>query len=61
MLGCLASSPLSEHIGRRDSLIVGCVIFVIGSSIMAAVQNVPMLIAARIINGFGVGFMTTQA
>lgn len=37
-----------------------CLVWLVGSSVMAAVQNVAMLIVARIINGFAVGMLTSQ-
>lgn len=61
LLGCLFASWTGDRIGRRDSMAVACVIFIVGSAIMAAVQSVAMLIVARIINGFAVGIMTSQA
>lgn len=60
LLGSLLSSCTGDRLGRRDSLALGCVIFIIGSCIMAAAQNREMLIAARVINGIGVGVMTGQ-
>lgn len=60
LLGALFSTVLSDKYGRRDSMSVGCVIFVVGSILMAAVQNLAMLIIARIVNGFAVGILTSQ-
>ena len=60
LLGALFSSWTGDRIGRRDSLVVACVIWVVGSSVMAAVQGVGMLVAARVINGFAVGMLTSQ-
>lgn len=61
LLGSLISSWTSDHFGRRDSLFIACVIWLIGSILMCAVQNVPMLIVSRVINGFSVGILTSQA
>lgn len=60
LLGSLLSSCTGDYFGRRDSLALGCIIFIAGSCIMAAAQNREMLIAARVVNGIGVGMMTGQ-
>jgi predicted MFS family arabinose efflux permease len=60
MLGSMFSSITSDRIGRRDTLSIACLIFIAGSIIMCAVQNVAMLIVARVINGFAVGMLTSQ-
>ncbi|CAI7664464.1 unnamed protein product [Penicillium manginii] len=60
LLGSLFSSWTSDRFGRRDSLFIACIVWLIGSTLMCAVQNVPMLIVARIINGFSVGMLTSQ-
>lgn len=51
LLGALFSDIPSGTVGRRDTLFFACIIFIIGSILMCAVQNLAMLIVARIING----------
>lgn len=60
LVGALFSSYIGDHLGRRDSMMVACVIFIAGSIVMCAVQDRSMLIVARIINGSGVGLLTSQ-
>ncbi|KAL1989240.1 hypothetical protein VTN96DRAFT_2 [Rasamsonia emersonii] len=60
LLGSIFSTFISDRFGRRDSLFVACVIWIIGSTLMCAVQNVAMLIVSRMINGFAVGIFTSQ-
>ena len=60
LLGALFSSWTGDRIGRRDSMFVACLIWLVGSTLMAAVQNIAMLIVSRIINGFAVGMLTSQ-
>jgi MFS family permease len=58
--GALVSGYLSDILGRRKAIMIGCVIWVIGSSIICAAQNIPMLVVGRIINGFCVGIQSAQ-
>jgi predicted MFS family arabinose efflux permease len=60
MMGSIFSSYTSDRIGRRDTLKIACVVFVVGSTLMCAVQNVAMLIVSRVINGYAVGMLTSQ-
>lgn len=60
LLGALFSSWVGDRLGRRDSMAVACCIFIVGSTLMCAVQKQAMLIIARMVNGFAVGLMTSQ-
>lgn len=60
LLGALFSSWVGDRLGRRDSMMLACTIFISGSIIMCAVQARSMLIVARLVNGFGVGILTSQ-
>lgn len=60
LLGSIFSTFVSDRFGRRDSLFVACVIWIVGSTLMCAVQDVAMLIVVRMINGFAVGIFTGQ-
>jgi sugar porter (SP) family MFS transporter len=59
-LGALISGPLSDRLGRKTSIMIGCVIWLIGSTIICASQNVAMLVVGRIINGLAVGIESAQ-
>jgi len=59
-LGALVSGYITDKIGRKKSVLVGACIWLLGSAIMAASQNLPMLAAGRIINGFCVGICSAQ-
>ncbi|RMJ24011.1 glucose transporter [Aspergillus sp. HF37] len=59
-LGALSSGYVSDYLGRKTAIQVGAVIWCIGSIIVCAVQNIPMLIVGRIINGFSVGICSAQ-
>ena len=59
-VGALVSGFLSDIFGRKKSIMIGCVCWWIGSAIICASQNIPMLIVGRIINGFAVGIESAQ-
>lgn len=41
-------------------MFIACIIWLVGSTLMCAVQDVAMLIVARVVNGFAVGMLTSQ-
>jgi MFS family permease len=59
-LASLCSGYISDIFGRKKAIMIGAVIWVIGSTISAASQNIAMLIVGRIINGFCVGICSAQ-
>jgi len=59
-LGALISGYISDIMGRKMAIMVGCVIWIIGSAIICASQNIPMLIVGRLINGLCVGIESAQ-
>lgn len=59
-VGALTSGYLTDKLGRRRAIQIGCSIWIIGSIISCASQNIGMLIAGRFINGFSVGICSAQ-
>ncbi|KAF7551118.1 hypothetical protein G7Z17_g5265 [Cylindrodendrum hubeiense] len=59
-LGSLCSGPISDRLGRKWSIMLGCVVWMIGSILSCAAQNIGMLIVGRIINGLSVGVESAQ-
>lgn len=59
-LAALCSGFITDIFGRKKAIMIGAVIWVIGSIIVSASQNIAMLIVGRIINGFSVGICSAQ-
>ncbi|PWY83410.1 putative MFS monosaccharide transporter [Aspergillus heteromorphus CBS 117.55] len=56
--GALIAGDLADWIGRRITIILGCAIFIIGVVLQVASSSVGLLVAGRLIAGFGVGFVS---
>lgn len=59
-LGAIASGFLTDRLGRKKTIQVGCLFWMLGSILICASQNIAMLIVGRIINGFCVGICSAQ-
>lgn len=59
-LGALAAGFICDAIGRRYSLMIASVIWIIGSAIQCSSQNVAQLIIGRLISGLAVGITSSQ-
>lgn len=53
------AGPLADKIGRKYTLLSSTVFFVLAYILTLTVKNVGMLYAARLVMGFGVGFVMT--
>jgi sugar porter (SP) family MFS transporter len=60
VVGSAIAGPLSDKIGRRDSIMFACLFWLIGTSVQVACRNVGTLIAGRVLNGFTVGITSSQ-
>ncbi|OAA66997.1 major facilitator superfamily transporter glucose [Niveomyces insectorum RCEF 264] len=59
-LGSLVSGYLTDRLGRKTAIMIGCIVWIVGSILICASQNVGMLIVGRIINGLAVGIESAQ-
>jgi MFS family permease len=61
-IGCFAGALLAfgfgERLGRRWSIIIGCLILCIGALLQTVAYGIPQLIVGRIIAGLGNGLNT---
>jgi len=49
--GAIGAGPLSDYLGRRYSLMIASVVWVIGAAIQCSAQNVAHLVAGRVVSG----------
>jgi SP family arabinose:H+ symporter-like MFS transporter len=61
IIGVVCSGKLSDKIGRKKTLLVTGMLFVIGALGQGLASNVTMLIIARLLVGMGIGMETTIA
>ena len=60
VVGSAIAGPISDKIGRRDSIMFACVFWLIGTAVQVACQNYGQLIAGRVLNGLTVGITSAQ-
>ncbi|KIK92604.1 hypothetical protein PAXRUDRAFT_13135 [Paxillus rubicundulus Ve08.2h10] len=56
--GALIAGDCADWFGRRPTIIAGCVIYTIGCILQAASHGLALIVAGRLIAGFGVGFVS---
>ncbi|KAL1974144.1 hypothetical protein VTN31DRAFT_5704 [Thermomyces dupontii] len=56
--GSLIAGDLADYFGRRTTIVAGCCVFIGGVVLQTASTEVGMLVAGRLIAGFGVGFVS---
>lgn len=49
--GAIAAGFIADHLGRRKSLMVASLVWIIGAVIQCSAQNVAHLVAGRVISG----------
>lgn len=56
--GALIAGDVADFIGRRLTIIIGCLIFTVGCVLETASTGLGLMVAGRIICGLGVGFIS---
>ncbi|KAF9232435.1 putative glucose transporter rco-3 [Melanogaster broomeanus] len=56
--GALMAGDLADWYGRRPTIIAGCFIYTIGVILQTASHGLNLIVAGRLIAGFGVGFVS---
>ncbi|KAG9310128.1 putative MFS monosaccharide transporter [Chiua virens] len=56
--GALMAGDLADWYGRRPTIIAGCVVYIIGVILQTATNGLGLIVAGRLVAGFGVGFVS---
>lgn len=56
--GALIAGDLADWIGRRFTIIAGCAVFCVGVALQTAAASLGLIVAGRLVAGFGVGFVS---
>lgn len=60
VVGSIIAGPISDKLGRRDSIMFACLWWLVGTAIQAGVNGFGMLMAGRLLNGVCVGITSSQ-
>ncbi|KAK4245979.1 general substrate transporter [Corynascus novoguineensis] len=60
LVGAVVSGWLSDRCGRKRAIMVGSGFWIVGSGLICASVNLPMLAVGRFVNGFAVGICSAQ-
>jgi sugar porter (SP) family MFS transporter len=61
MFGSLGGGYAADLFGRKRALLVAAALFIVGALVQAFAPNVPVLVFARLVAGFGVGVAAVAA
>lgn len=56
--GAIIAFVFGERLGRRWTIILGCITLIVGAAIQSAAYGIPQLITGRIVAGLGNGMNT---
>jgi MFS family permease len=55
--GAMFAGPAGDYFGRRLTILIGSIIFILGGGLQTGAQSLEYLYAGRVIAGIGVGFL----
>ncbi|CBF87810.1 hypothetical protein AN1276.2 [Aspergillus nidulans FGSC A4] len=56
--GAAFAGPTGDYLGRRWTIIIGCIVFCLGGGLQTGAQTIEYLYSGRFFAGVGVGFLT---
>ncbi|KAL8280272.1 hypothetical protein RQP46_007386 [Phenoliferia psychrophenolica] len=56
--GAIIAGDFADYLGRRPTIIIGCIVYIIGVILQTATNGIGLLVAGRLIGGLGVGFVS---
>jgi len=56
--GAIIAGDLADMIGRRTTIILGCLVFTVGGILQTASTGLNVMVGGRLVAGFGVGFIS---
>ncbi|KAK9349708.1 general substrate transporter [Lipomyces doorenjongii] len=56
--GALMAGDVADYAGRRITIILGCIVVIVGVILQTASASFGLLVAGRLVAGFGVGFVS---
>ena len=59
VFGAIGAALLGDRLGRKRTLILGCIVLIIGSVLMASCFERIQMMFGRILTGLGIGFITS--
>ncbi|KAF7561160.1 hypothetical protein G7046_g2968 [Stylonectria norvegica] len=59
-IGALGAGVLADRLGRKKTLMIASLIWIVGASLQCSAQNVAHLIVGRIVSGLAIGITSSQ-
>jgi MFS family permease len=56
--GAIIAGDVADFIGRRSTIIIGCVVFSIGGILETASTTLALMVVGRLVAGVGVGYIS---
>lgn len=56
--GAIMAGDIADYFGRRVCIIAGCLVFIVGGILQTASTSLGLMVAGRLVAGFGIGFIS---